>query len=183
MRIARLLVLFVLLATVFSRGSFAFAPGDTKMHITVQGRGDIVILLYTKEAPKTTGHIIQLVKQGFYDGQRFYRVVKTPRPYLVQLGAPDSRTKPMDDPVLPREGTGTTVPYEDSHHSNDAAGVVGLSANPGDRNSGDAQFYILLAPAKFLDGNYTVFGKVVEGLDVLKNIEKGDQVTSIKVEG
>jgi cyclophilin family peptidyl-prolyl cis-trans isomerase len=151
------------------------------MKLTIQGRGEVVIKLFTKDAPKATAHIIQLAKNGFYDGQRFYRVIKTPRPYLVQLGAPDSRTKSMDDPALPKQGTGTRVPYEDSGHSNDAIGVVGLSANQGDKNSGDAQFYMLLAPAKFLDGNYTVFGKVISGLEVLRSIEKGDTVTSATI--
>jgi cyclophilin family peptidyl-prolyl cis-trans isomerase len=87
----------------------------------------------------------------------------------------------MDDPDLPHEGSGTKVPFENSGHSNDAAGVVGLSTQQGDKDSGDSQFYILLAPAKFLDGNYTVFGKVVEGLDVLKAIEKGDVVSTVTI--
>jgi cyclophilin family peptidyl-prolyl cis-trans isomerase len=157
------------------------AQADTFLKITVQGKGDIVIRLYVKEAPKTTSRITELAAQGFYDGQRFYRVEKSPRPYLVQMGAPDSRTKPLDDPLLLHEGTGVKLPFEESGRSNDSVGVVGLSAEPGNKNSGDAQFYILLAPAKFLDGNYTVFGKVTEGLSVLKSIEKGDAITSVKV--
>jgi len=181
MNARRALPIVGLLILLWGIGS-AFASGglaDSTIHLTVQGKGEIVIKLYTKEAPKTTAHILDLVKKGFYNSQKFYRVEKTPRPYLVQFGAPGSKTKSMDDPSLQQEGTGTRIPYEDSGFSNDAAGVVGLSANQGDKNSGDAQFYILLAPAKFLDGNYTVFGKVIQGLDVLKKLDKGDVVTSV----
>jgi len=159
----------------------AKSPDTSFLHINVQGKGEIVIKLFTKEAPKTTAHIVALVKNGFYNGQRFYRVERTPRPYIVQLGAPDSRTRPMDDPVLREEGTGTKIPYEDSGFSHDTAGMVGLSHQASDRNSGDSQFYMLLAPAKFLDGNYTVFGKVVSGMNVLQSIEKGDTVSSVVV--
>jgi len=158
-----------------------FAPGDILLHINVQGRGEIVIKLFTKEAPRATAHIIALAKGGFYNGQRFYRVIRSPRPYLVQLGAPDSRTRPMDDPILQGEGTGTKIPYEESGYSHDGAGMVGLSHQATDKNSGDSQFYVLLAPAKFLDGSYTVFGKVVQGMSVLQGLEKGDTVSSAVV--
>ena len=172
-----LVILFLALSTL----SFCLPPKQTELRLDIQGKGRIAIVLYTTEAPKTTARIIELAKSHFYDGQKFYRVITSPRPYLVQLGAPGSRSKDMDDAALPHQGTGTKIPYEDSGHSNDAAGVVGLAAQEGDRNSGDCQFYILLAPAKYLDGNYTVFGKVVEGMDVLKKIEKGDTVTSATV--
>lgn len=175
--LAVLVILVSALAMASARGA---APGETLMHVNVRGKGEIVIKLFVKEAPQTTGHIISLAKNGFYNGQRFYRVVKLPRPYLVQLGAPDSRTKPMDDPILPREGTGTRIPYEDTGLSNDAAGVVGLS-NTGDKNAGDSQFYILLAPAKFLDGNYTVFGRVIDGMGVLQSLDRGDTVSSVTI--
>jgi cyclophilin family peptidyl-prolyl cis-trans isomerase len=58
---------------------------------------------------------------------------------------------------------------------------VGLAAIPGDKNSGDCQFYILLSKARFLDGNYTVFGRVVAGMDVVKKVERGDRITSVSV--
>ena len=61
------------------------------------------------------------------------------------------------------------------------AGAVGLSTLPKDRNSGDSQFYILLAKSRFLDGNYTVFGQVVAGNDVLNKIQKGDLVVRASI--
>ncbi len=87
----------------------------------------------------------------------------------------------MTDPVLQSEGTGTKIRYEESGFSHDAAGVVGLAHASGDRDSGDSQFYILLAPAKFLDGNYTVFGKVVQGMDVLQSLQRGDTVSAVTI--
>ena len=60
---------------------------------------------------------------------------------------------------------------------------MGLSHLEGDRESGDSQFYILLTPNKFLDGNYTVFGQVVGGMELLKSMEKGDRITSVPILG
>ncbi|HMS55051.1 MAG TPA: peptidylprolyl isomerase [Fimbriimonadaceae bacterium] len=157
--------------------------GETVLKLAVEGRGNVFIRLFTKEAPRTTSRIIELTREGFYNGQKFHRVVRNPRPYLVQIGAPGSRTKSIDDDSLLSEGTGRKVAYEDSGFSNNAEGMVGLSAEPDNRDTGDCQFYITLAPAKFLDGNYTVFGKVVAGMDVVKKIEKSDRLVSATVIG
>ena len=170
-----------LFATLCFAQGYKPAAGERVMVVAIEGRGDIYIRLHQKEAPKTTSRIVELIRKGFYNGQSFYRVIRSPRPYLVQMGAPSSKELDADDPRLLKEGTGKAIAFEDSGFTNNAEGVVGLSAQPGDRDSGDCQFYILLAPAKFLDGNYTVFGKVVQGLDVLRKIEKGDKVKSIKV--
>lgn len=180
MRFARLSLVAVLMAW----GALVPSQGQRANTLTleVEGRGTIVIRLFSQKAPKTTERITQLAQDGFYNGQRFHRVITTPRPFLVQVGAPSSKTKSMDDESLNTEGTGKTIAYEDSGMSNDAAGIVGLSAKPGDRNSGDCQFYILLAPAKFLDGSYTVFGRVTQGLDVLRKIEKGDRLSRVTVQ-
>jgi len=149
--------------------------------LEIEARGTLFIKLHTKEAPKTTAHIVELARKGFYDGQRFYRVVKQPRPYLVALGDPDSKdARNLDSPSIGQKGSGIRVPYEDSGYKNES-GAVGLSTLPRDRNSGDSQFYILLAPSRFLDGSYTVFGRVVAGLDVLNKIERGDVVVRCMV--
>ncbi|MBS1714110.1 MAG: peptidylprolyl isomerase [Armatimonadetes bacterium] len=155
-------------------------PGQTLWLIDVKGRGQIQVELYTAKAQKATAQIIKLSQQGFYNGQKFFKVVKQPRPFLIQTGDPGSKSKPMDDPSLGKGGSGARVPYEDSGVPNDT-GAVGLSTLPNDRDSGDSQFYILLGPAKFLDGSYTVFGKVVGGMDVVRAVELGDQVTSTSI--
>lgn len=162
-------------------GARQYTPkaGETVMRIAVEGRGDIFILVHTKKAPKTAGHILKLARDKFYDGQRFHKVVTSPRPYLAQVGDPQSRAKSLDDPAMGTGGTGARIPYEATGFVHDA-GAVGL-AHPEGQKEGDSQFYMLLAPARFLDDNYTVFGKVVGGMDVLKKVEPGDRVVSVTV--
>lgn len=183
MKLARLIAVAIIALLVGAAIAQDYKPksGEVIMKLAIEGRGNVSIRLFTKEAPNTTSRIMELARQGFYNGLKFHRVIKTPRPYLVQFGAPGSRDKSIDDPELQTQGTGKSVAYEESGQKNDAEGIVGLSAQPGDRNSGDCQFHILLAPAKFLDGNYTVFGKVVAGMDVVKKIEKGDKVISVTI--
>lgn len=154
--------------------------GETVMRVSVSGRGSFDILLYTREAPKTTAHIIGLVQSGFYSGQTFYKVVDKPRPFLIQTGDPASKTKPADDPSLGTGGSGKRIPYEETGKPN-KEGAVGLAAKPGDKDSGDSQFYVLLGAARFLDGNYTVFGEVVAGMDVVRKVKRGDKVDSVSI--
>lgn len=177
---------WVLVLAATALGLLAFAddykakPGETILRLAVEGRGDISIKLFTKEAPKTTKHIIDLTRSGFYDGQRFFRVVTSPRPYIAQIGDPQTKTKDLDSPEIGNGGTGARIPYEDTKVSNNQY-TVGLATLPKDRDSGDCQFYINLAPNKFLDGNYTVFGQVVGGIDVVKKLQRGDRVTKATI--
>lgn len=154
--------------------------GETDLKLEIEGRGNIYIKLYTKLAPKTTSHIIKLANQGFYNGQRFHRVERRPKPYLVWFGDPLTKTLDLDDPQIGSGGSGTRIPFEDTNLSHEE-GAVGLARALSDRDSGDSQFYLVLEPAKFLDGNYTVFGKVVSGLDIMHRLEKGDLVVSVTV--
>ncbi len=175
------LVLLVLsVAVALAIGQYSPKPGETVMKIAVEGRGNVFIKLHTKEAPKATAQIIALANDKFYDGQKVFRAEKTPRPFMIQMGDPLTKTKDVDDPTIGSGGSGKKVAYEDSGFSNDE-GAVGLAAIPGDRNSGDSQFYILLTRARFLDGNYTVFGQVVHGMDVVKKIERGDRITNVTI--
>ena len=156
--------------------------GETDMRLDISGKGTVVIKLFTQEAPRTTAQIIRLVREGFYTGQRFHRVEKNPKPYLVEVGDPASKTESLDDPKMGLGGSGSLVPYEDSGHQN-IAGAVGLARTVGDQDSGDSLFYMLLDTAKFLDGHYTVFGQVVSGMDVVQRIEKGDKIASVTITG
>ena len=152
------------------------AGADTTMHVSVEGKGSFTILLYTDKAPKTTAQIIRLAKSGFYDGQRFHIAIRSPRPYRIQVGDPASKNGDLSG----TGGSGSTVPYEETGLPN-IAGAVGLSHIPDDKSSGDSQFYVLLGSARFLDGNYTVFGKVTEGMDVVDKIEKGDRIEKVTI--
>lgn len=173
-------VVLALLLSVMTLALAALARADTVMRLEIENRGTISILLYTDKAPKTTSHIIALAKRGFYDGQRFHQVVRSPRPYRVQIGDPASRSGDLDS--VGQGGSGARIPYEDTGFPN-VEGAVGLSTLPGDKNSGDSQFYMLLGNARFLDGSYTVFGKVISGMDVLRKIERGDRLTKVTISG
>lgn len=183
MRSLLILVLIGCLALLgLSQGVPQYRPkaGETVLKVSVEGRGTFYIKLYMKEAPKTTAHIQNLASQGFYDNQRVFRAEKSPRPFMIQLGDPNTKNKSLDDPTIGSGGSGAKIAYEDSGKFNDE-GAVGLAAIPGDKNTGDSQFYILLGRARFLDGNYTVFGQVVDGMEIVKKIERGDRITSISV--
>jgi len=173
-----LLILFLCLAAFPSAMAQSYKPakGETVIKLEIEGRGDVYIKFYTKEAPKATAHILDLVKSKFYDGQRFHKVETSPKPYLVQIGDPASKTGDLSG----NGGSGAHIPYEDSGYSN-VAGAVGLARKKENRDDGDSQFYILLDRSSFLDGNYTVFGKVVDGMDVLKKVQKGDKVLKVTV--
>lgn len=162
------------------QSSYSPKKGETVMVVDVAGRGKIDILLRTDVAPKTTAHIIKLAEGGFYNGQKFFRVVKDPRPFLIQVGDPGSRTKKMDDPTLGSGGSGAKIPYEDTGLSNNK-GMVGLATPKDKRDEGDSQFYILLDNSRFLDGSYTVFGQVMSDMNTVQAVELGDQVTSVTI--
>lgn len=155
-------------------------PGETLMVMQVAGKGQIVVRLETAKAPQTTAHISGLVERGFYNNQKFFKVEKEPRPYLVRFGDPGTKTRPVTDPSIGSGGSGARIPFENTGLPNEA-GAVGLSTRQGDPGSGDSQFYMLLAPARFLDGSYAVFGTVVQGMEVLQKVELGDQVTSVRL--
>ena len=171
------LLLFAILLT-----AFAAAQDGPRLRLEIEGKGAVVIRLYPDKAPKAVAHIARLAKQGFYDGLRFHRADRTPRPYLVQVGDPQSRSGNLDAGDMGAHGTGARIPFEDSGLKN-SVGAVGLARLGQDRDSGDSQFYILLASQGFLDGNYTVFGQIVEGMDVVKRIDKGDRISKATVSG
>lgn len=174
--------LYFLLVALFL-AAFASAQNDgPRLKLEIQGKGTVTIRLYPDKAPKAVSYIVKLAKDGFYDGLRFHRADRQPRPYLVQVGDPQSRNGDLDAAGIGTKGTGAKIPYEDSGLSN-VVGAVGLARLGQDRDSGDSQFYMLLGAQRFLDGNYTVFGQIVDGMDVLRKIEKGDRIVKATVLG
>jgi cyclophilin family peptidyl-prolyl cis-trans isomerase len=149
----------------------------TLLVMNVEGRGEVQMRLYPERAPKTVARILALVKGDFYDGLRFHRVDRKPKPYIAVVGDPKSKT---DLDAAGAGGSGVKLAYEDSGLSNDV-GAVGL-AHPEDDPRGDSQFYIVLGPAQFLDGSYTVFGKVTKGMDVVQSLQRGDRVANVRVQ-
>lgn len=174
--ITALIVMLFCLGSAFGQ-EYRPAAGETVLKVAVEGRGNFYIKLFTKEAPKACAHILKLAGDGFYNGQRFFRVTRTPRPYIAQVGDPASKNGVEG---VGSGGSGARIPYEDSGHSNEkyAVGLAALLSK--DRDSGDSQFYIVLGEGnKFLDGSYTVFGKVVAGTEVIDRLERGDRIVSV----
>ena len=134
-------------------------------------RGVIVIEFYPAVAPKTVENFETLAKKGFYNGLTFHRVVPG---FVVQGGDPkgDGSGGPGYD--LPAE----ISPAEKHLRGSVATARLGDAVNP-DRKSSGSQFYICLAPQPGLDGQYTVFGGVVEGMDVVDKIQVGDHIKKV----
>ena len=130
-------------------------------------RGTLTVELFPEVAPKTIAQFLNLAKKGFYNGSSFYRVVPK---FLIQAGDPSGSGT---------GGSGRTIPDEFNEKKH-KTGTVGM-AHTKDPDSGDSQFYICLEPQPFLDGKYTVFGQVVEGLDVLPKIQEGDVIRKVSL--
>ncbi|MEO7453725.1 MAG: peptidylprolyl isomerase [Fimbriimonadales bacterium] len=161
----------------------ASATIDTpRVEMTIENRGQVVMELYPDKAPKTVEHFQRLVRSGFYNGILFHRVENKPRPFVVTTGDPLTKTLPLTDARIGTGGSGTKVPFE----KNDLAfanGTVGLSRDKENPNSGDSQFFITLGPQPFLEGTYVAFGRVIQGLDILKTIRLGDKIVSMRITG
>jgi cyclophilin family peptidyl-prolyl cis-trans isomerase len=130
-------------------------------------RGRIVMELFPKEAPATVMQFVHLVKAGYYNNKRFHRVVPN---FVAQGGCPRG------------DGWGgfdVNVVSEFSMLRYTEAGRVGMASAGKDTES--AQFFITHAPAIHLDGNYTIFAQVVEGMDVVHRLEIGDKMTKVEL--
>lgn len=133
-------------------------------------KGQIVLDLYADKAPKHVERLVALAKAGNYDGVVFHRVIDG---FMAQTGDVEFGKHGAD---TARAGMGGSSMPDLPAEFNDVSfqrGTVGM-ARAQDPNSANSQFFIDLAPAEFLDGQYTVVGQLVEGWDVLNAIKKGD---------
>ncbi len=144
--------------------------------ITLENGGQITLEFFPADAPKHVENFVKLVRAGFYDGQRFHRVESG---FVVQLGDPKSKTLPMDHPDMGTGGPGYTIKAEFNNRKFDR-GLLGM-ARMNDPDSAGSQFYIMLGPASHLNGQYTAFGRVVSGMEVVDTIKVGDRVKSMKI--
>ncbi len=122
--------------------------------------GRVTIELRPDLAPKHVARIKELTRQGFYDGLKFHRVIDG---FMAQTGDPKGNGT---------GGSGQKIPAEFSRSAKHVRGTVSM-ARAGDPNSGDSQFFIVFAPAPHLDGQYTVWGQVTEGMEHVDKIKKG----------
>ncbi|AGT07968.1 peptidylprolyl isomerase [Paracoccus aminophilus JCM 7686] len=143
-----------------------------------QPKGTIVLDLYADKAPKHVERLVSLAKSGAYDGVVFHRVIDG---FMAQTGDVKFGKKDGD---TSRAGMGGSDLPNLKAEFNDVsfqAGTVGMARSQ-DPNSANSQFFIDLAPAEFLDGQYTVVGQLVDGWDVLNAIKKGDAAANGSVD-
>lgn len=129
--------------------------------------GKIIIEFYEKDAPGTVANFVKLAKQGFYNGLSFHRVVPG---FVVQGGDPKGDGT---------GGPGYTIKDEFNSRKH-LTGTVAMARTPAP-NSAGSQFYICLAPQPALDGKYTVFGQVVDGMDIVMKIKRGDIMKKVTI--
>jgi cyclophilin family peptidyl-prolyl cis-trans isomerase len=145
--------------------------------ITLEKGGQIVLELFPADAPRHVENFTKLVRRGFYDGLRFHRV----EDWVVQAGDPQTKTLPADDDRVGNGGPGYTIKAEFNKRTHER-GTLGM-ARGDDPDSAGSQFYITLKPARGLDGQYTVFGRVVKGMDLADTLKVGDRIASIRIVG
>lgn len=143
-------------------------------------RGTLVAELFDKEAPKTVENFEKLANSGFYDGVKFHRVIPD---FVVQGGDPLSRDLPAGDPRIGTGGPGYRIKCETqgNPHGHD---VGALSMAHAGKDTGGSQFFVVLDEnnTRHLNGVHTVFGKVMEGLEVLRTIRANDEMTKVRVD-
>jgi peptidyl-prolyl cis-trans isomerase B (cyclophilin B) len=126
--------------------------------------GDMMVQFWTDAAPNTVENFKKLARQGFYDGTIFHRIVKG---FMIQGGDPNSKD-PAKENSYGEGGPGYNIKAEFNDHSHDR-GVISMARGP-DPDSAGSQFFICLAPVHRLDHQYTTFGKLIKGQDVLDKI-------------
>jgi peptidyl-prolyl cis-trans isomerase B (cyclophilin B) len=143
------------------------AEGSPRVRIKTD-LGDIVVALYANEAPKHVENFLKLSREGYFHGTRFHRVVKD---FMIQGGDPNSRGE--DKATWGQGGPDYKIDKEENnlHHF---PGYLSAAKKPSDEQSSGSQFFITTADSTRLDGQHVVYGKVIEGMDIVRQIEGGE---------
>ena len=163
--------LFTLISAILLAFSAQAAEGPYDLDNTLLMKlkdGKVLILMYPDKAPNHVARIKELTRQGFYDGLKFHRVIDG---FMAQTGDPKGNGTGGSGKKLKAE-------FNDLHHER---GTVSM-ARASDPDSADSQFFICFADAKSLDGQYTVWGKVIEGMEYVDKIKRGDKNNNGTVE-
>jgi len=156
-------VTFIAIFCLASGLGFSAEQKKDVLAVLETDRGKIVISLFEKDAPKTVENFRKLIQEGFYDGTYFHRVIPG---FMIQGGDPNTKDANRSNDGM--GGPGYTIPAEFNAHKH-LRGTVSM-ARKRDPNSAGSQFFICVARAAHLDGQYTVFGEVVEGMEVVDRI-------------
>ncbi len=127
-------------------------------------KGTITIRFFPDKAPNHVRNFIDLAEQGFYDGIRFHRVIAG---FMIQGGDPNSKTDNRGTWGTGGSGTTVNAEFNDISHKR---GIVSMARSPQSNDSAQSQFFIVVKDSPFLDGQYSVFGEVVKGMDVADKI-------------
>lgn len=143
-------------------------PEELKTYATIETeKGNLVLELFASDVPMTVNNFVTLAREGFYDGLTFHRVVPG---FVVQGGDPNGDGT---------GGPGYQFDDEFTEHTH-VAGALSM-ANSGPNTNG-SQFFITYTPQHHLDGHHSVFGQLIEGMDVLERIEQGDVMIRVTIE-
>ncbi|MDG1351015.1 MAG: peptidylprolyl isomerase [Crocinitomicaceae bacterium] len=140
-------------------------------------KGEMKVSLYTEDAPNTVANFVKLIKEEYYNGLKWHRVIPD---FVIQGGCPNTRAgeKGMPGTGGPGYKIDCEVSGDNQHHER---GVLSM-AHAG-RNTGGSQFFVCHSRTNtaHLDGNHTCFGKVTEGLEVIDAIVEGDAIESMVI--
>lgn len=143
-------------------------------------RGTFVMQTFPREAPKTVAHIVALVRDKFYDGQRIHRALPG---LLVQFGDPQSRDLSKREVWGRGAAASSGAPLgaaEISSRLLHQPGAVGV-AHMGEPAKADSQIYVMLGRRPELDGQYAIFARVIEGMDVVAQLQVGDEIRRVSL--
>jgi cyclophilin family peptidyl-prolyl cis-trans isomerase len=146
--------------------------------VETAAKGTFQFETYPNEAPKSVEHILGLVKRNFYNGMRIHRQIPG---FIAQFGDPLSRD------LSKQESWGTGGSFnivgvgEPNPKRTHVTGAVAMAYPGKDPRQADSQMYIMLAPRHSLDGDYTVIGQVIDGMDVVQKLVKGDIIRRVTV--
>ncbi len=166
----RRMILVLAIAAAMVKGEQIMAADANEVAVLETKFGKMVVEFWDKEAPKTVENFKKLAKDGFYNGVAFHRIMKG---FMIQGGDPLS--KDPDNASVGTGGPGYKIKAEFNSHKHEL-GVLSMARSQ-DPDSAGSQFFICLGTQSFLDGQYTAFGKLVAGVDVLKKI--GDVETKM----
>lgn len=167
-------------ATVAAQRQRQPDPTAPPVVVVETSRGTFAFEAYPNDAPKTVAHVLDLVKRGFYDGQRVHRALAG---FVVQFGDPRTRDESTRDLWGRGPGASSGAPIgvvEFSKRRLNVKGAVGI-AHHGNPAAGDSQIYVTLADRSDLNGKYVVFGQVVEGEEIPAQLEVGDTIVKMSL--
>ena len=161
---------FILFNPFNSNSNSSDNMSDRQIAVIETNFGNIVIQLFPDVAPGHVENFVKLAQDGFYDGTTFHRVIPD---FMIQGGDPNSKDEDRSNDGQGGPGFTINAEFSDVPHKR---GILSM-ARAQDPNSAGSQFFIVVKDSNFLDGQYTVFGEVIEGMDV------ADKIVNVKRDG